>query len=305
MKVHYCALNPVDWKLLDRATPPGSVLCKDYSGEVVQVGEGVQGWKPGDRICGLAMGGLGGLAGGATEYASVEADLAWHVPESLKLSDAVTFGIGGSTAAFALYHHIGAPYPPAKVESNLWFLVSGGSTSVGLFLIQFAKLAGYRVIATASERNFDLVKSYGSDAAISYADIPAAVAEIQKLHPQAGAELAGGSSWTLSGEALAGAKYVAVLDDPNGRAEHVNLGRAFKPVSKRPASPTDSQNASFTPEVRAWLAEFYRKLPSYIEAHNIRPGPTTVRNGLALVPDGLKELKRGVSGTKLVFRVIE
>lgn len=232
MQVHYAALNPVDWKLLDRATAPGSVLAKDYAGLVVAAGPGVQGWTAGDRVAGLAMGGLGGTAGAAAEYAAVDADLAWHVPDSLDLAQAPTFGIAGSTAAFALYEFIGAPKPPSHVEGRPWLLVSGGSTQVGLFLIQWAKLAGYRVVATASEKNFDLVRKYGADEVVSYRDIPAAVTKIEALQPKpaVGAELAGGSSWELSGKVLADGKYVAVLDDPNGRAEHVNLGRAFKPV---------------------------------------------------------------------------
>ncbi len=39
----------------------------------------------------------------------------------------------------------------------------GGSSSVGLFQVQIAKAAGYRVVATASEENHALVKEYGAD----------------------------------------------------------------------------------------------------------------------------------------------
>jgi NADPH:quinone reductase-like Zn-dependent oxidoreductase len=59
--------------------------------------------------------------------------------------------------------------------------VSGGATSVGLFAIQLARRAGYRVIATASPSSFDLVKSYGAHRVVSYRDQPAALIEIKKL----------------------------------------------------------------------------------------------------------------------------
>ena len=36
--------------------------------------------------------------------------------------------------------------------------------SVGQYAIQLAKIAGYRVVTTASPRNFELLKSYGADA---------------------------------------------------------------------------------------------------------------------------------------------
>ena len=40
----------------------------------------------------------------------------------------------------------------------------GGSSGVGLFTIQLAKLMGHKVVTACSARNFDLVKSYGADA---------------------------------------------------------------------------------------------------------------------------------------------
>jgi NADPH:quinone reductase-like Zn-dependent oxidoreductase len=44
--------------------------------------------------------------------------------------------------------------------------IYGGSTSLGLFAIQFAKIAGYRVIVACSPKSFKLVKEYGADEAV-------------------------------------------------------------------------------------------------------------------------------------------
>lgn len=41
--------------------------------------------------------------------------------------------------------------------------VYGGSSSVGQYAIQLAKLSGYKVITTASKRNHVLVKNLGAD----------------------------------------------------------------------------------------------------------------------------------------------
>lgn len=41
--------------------------------------------------------------------------------------------------------------------------VYGGSSSVGQYAIQLAKLSGYKVITTASKRNHELVKGLGAD----------------------------------------------------------------------------------------------------------------------------------------------
>ena len=50
---------------------------------------------------------------------------------------------------------------------------------MGTMGVQIATLSGYRVIATCSEHNFDLVKSYGAEAVFNYKD-PKAVDEIKK-----------------------------------------------------------------------------------------------------------------------------
>jgi NADPH:quinone reductase-like Zn-dependent oxidoreductase len=47
-------------------------------------------------------------------------------------------------------------------------LIYGGSTATGIFGIQFAKLSGKRVIATASPKNFDYLKSLGAEAVFDY-----------------------------------------------------------------------------------------------------------------------------------------
>ena len=62
-------------------------------------------------------------------------------------------------------------------------LISGGASSVGLYAVQLAKLAGLYVIATASERNFDLVRSFGADVVVDYRDAARAVKQIREAVP--------------------------------------------------------------------------------------------------------------------------
>lgn len=50
-----------------------------------------------------------------------------------------------------------------------------------MFVIQLAKLAGFRVIASASPKSFDLVKSFGAEHVVSYADHAAALKEIHTI----------------------------------------------------------------------------------------------------------------------------
>lgn len=54
------------------------------------------------------------------------------------------------------------PSDPAT-QDGTWIFIYGGSTSVGLYAIQLAKLSGYKIVTVASPRNHELLKSYGAD----------------------------------------------------------------------------------------------------------------------------------------------
>lgn len=96
------------------------------------------------------------------------------------------------TAAQALFHEkrLALVEPPAKAPGDEWIFIYGGScvyltsqsrngvrlsrsnlsAAVGHFAIQLAHLAGYKVVTTASPRNFELAKSLGADAVFDYRD---------------------------------------------------------------------------------------------------------------------------------------
>ena len=69
------------------------------------------------------------------------------------------------------------PPPPFPI------LISGGASSVGQYAVQFAKLSGLYVVATASERNFSLVRSLGADVVIDYRDPVRAAQQIRDAAP--------------------------------------------------------------------------------------------------------------------------
>ena len=53
--------------------------------------------------------------------------------------------------------------PSPKGADETWLFIYGGSSGVGQFGIQLAKLSGYKVVTVASPRNHELVKSLGVD----------------------------------------------------------------------------------------------------------------------------------------------
>ena len=122
----------------------------ECSGIVTRIGEGVTHLKPGDRVMGFA----------ANTFTSHLVSPGWHffkVPEGVSLEAAATIPVAFATAWFALVKraHIG---PGDDV------LIHGGAGGVGLAAIQFAKLAGSRVIATASsEERRAIARAAGAD----------------------------------------------------------------------------------------------------------------------------------------------
>ena len=52
---------------------------------------------------------------------------------------------------------------PPKGTEKTWVFIYGGSTGVGQFGIQLAKLSGYKVVTVASPRNHEFLKGLGAD----------------------------------------------------------------------------------------------------------------------------------------------
>jgi len=235
VRVSHVALNPVDNFL----GVPGSVVGFDLAGEVVTAGGKLA---KGSRVAGMVQGSFIPNYGAAAELVAADPDLFFKIPDGLDAADATTFSVSAVTAGVAVYKVLGLPFPPATAASGgnaPWFLVSGGATTVGLFAIQFAKLAGYRVIATASARSEALVKSYGADKIVNYTDPRAAelIREATGGGVQLGLEAAGGSSFPISIGSVSNGKLAAVLPTPDDvtvppgvEVETLALIRAYKTV---------------------------------------------------------------------------
>lgn len=111
--------------------------------------------------------------GSFSEYLVVPADRVVHVPDSWSFEDAAQYGVAPLTTCQCLWDSLsGLPTPLAPSTSSTpeWILVWGGASSVGNYVIQFAKLSGLKVITTCSPKNFELVKSLGADEAYDYRD---------------------------------------------------------------------------------------------------------------------------------------
>lgn len=129
----------------------------EAAGEVVAVGEGVTGFKPGDRV--MSRHALGACA----ELGNAKAALCDLVPDGMSLEQAGVFRGAYTTAYHALLQR-------GRLAAGEWVLIHGAAGGIGIAAIQVAKLFGAKVIATASgpaKRAACLEE--GADHAIEYA----------------------------------------------------------------------------------------------------------------------------------------
>jgi NADPH:quinone reductase len=133
---------------------PGSEL----AGVVKEVGAGVQGFKPGDRV--MAFTTYGAFA----EEVKTEASRLVPLPEKMDFVAGAAFLLTYGTTDHALRDR-------GALAAGETLLVLGAAGGVGLAAVEIGKALGARVIACASsEDKLAVCRAHGADAAINYAD---------------------------------------------------------------------------------------------------------------------------------------
>ncbi|HEX2565669.1 MAG TPA: zinc-binding dehydrogenase [Burkholderiales bacterium] len=144
------------------------VIGLDMAGEIVEVGAGVTGWKPGDRVLVNPLNkkkGLMGemLDGGMAEYCLVAADQLLRMPDKVSFVDAAALPVAYGTA-----HRMFITHQTLKAGERV--VVLGASGGVGTACVILGKMLGAEVIACASsEEKLARLKEIGADHGINYA----------------------------------------------------------------------------------------------------------------------------------------
>ncbi|MBP0458561.1 NADP-dependent oxidoreductase [Streptomyces montanisoli] len=167
VRVTAAGLNPMDWLLAsmpEAAERFGVTLPSgfghDYAGVVDEAGAGVTGFAVGDRVYGGAL--SRAVADHVVVKTPMEGPEALHrTPEDISDEVAGTLAVAGATAAAAL--------ASIGLGSGDTVLVGGAAGGVGVFVVQLAKLAGARVIGTASESTFAFLRQLGAEP-VAYGD---------------------------------------------------------------------------------------------------------------------------------------
>jgi NADPH:quinone reductase-like Zn-dependent oxidoreductase len=192
------------------------VLGTDGSGVIAAVGSQVRGLKPGDEVYSYSWDNPKG--GFYAEYVAVPAKLVGHLPPGMSLRDA---GAIGTTALTAIQGIDDALH----VKSGETLIIHGAAGGVGSLALQFARLRGARVLATASgEDGASFVKRLGADAVVDgrQGDITAAARQFAPAGIDAVLALASGEALDRCLDALRRGGRVAfpsgVRPEPKSRA---------------------------------------------------------------------------------------
>ena len=166
-----------------KQTPP-FVPGGEYAGVIAEVGEGVTGLKPGDRVM------AGSFAGAYGEVALSHAAAVLPMPDAMDFITAAAFRTNYATAIHALKDR-------AAIQPGETLLVLGAAGGTGMAAIQIGKILGARVIAAAStEEKRQAARAIGADETVDYTD----------------------SNWREALKTLTGGKGVDVTFDPVGGA---------------------------------------------------------------------------------------
>jgi NADPH:quinone reductase and related Zn-dependent oxidoreductases len=141
-------LNPVDWKVMTQGSVPGV----DAAGIVVQIGDASQEHWLGKRV---AYHQNLQAQGSFAEYTPIQSRALMVMPDELSFELAASFPCPGLTAWQALEK------VPAQARGEL--LISGAGGAVGHFLVQMAKVRGYRITTLSHPRHHARLQSLGAD----------------------------------------------------------------------------------------------------------------------------------------------
>ncbi|VDC00280.1 unnamed protein product [Peniophora sp. CBMAI 1063] len=319
------ALNPVDYVIQG---PYGPRLWKDFpavvgsdgAGKIAELGEGVTGWKVGDKVFYQSV--FESDRGTFQELTIADAARIAKVPKNLSYEEVVTLPLGLATAAIGAYkprhsevrpadkHDIGGAglTPPWEADGRGKYagqvaVIMSGSSSVGQFAIQLAKLGGFSIIVTtASKHNEEYCKSAGATHVLDYHDVPypelpatvkkiAGDLPITYIYDAATTPESQKAGWDV----LAPGGAIVVVNVPSK-----DIGAPGKDDEKGRRAVW-VYGGSNEPDHQEFGTGMYAALTEMLEKGELKPNKVEViGHGFEAIPDGLARLQKGVSGVKLV-----
>jgi len=164
IKTYASSFNPLDYKIVRgdfkamRKIQFPKGIGRDVSGVIEQVGEKVEKFKAGEKVCSRID---ESLVGTMADYVISNADDVSLLPSNLKHEEIAGIPLAGLTSYQALVD-------VAKLLPGENILIHAGAGGVGSIAIQLAKHLRAKVTTTTSTSNIGLVQKLGADNIIDY-----------------------------------------------------------------------------------------------------------------------------------------
>jgi NADPH:quinone reductase-like Zn-dependent oxidoreductase len=278
VRVKACAMNHLD--LWVRRGLPGvklpHILGSDVAGEIVEVGEYVNGFAAGQRVlvapmrfcnqCAQCVSGLqnrcrqftvlgNGVDGGNCELIAVPAVGVIPIPNQLNFDEAASLPLVFLTAWHMLVSR-------AKIQIGQTVLVLGAGSGVGIAAVQIAKLFHARVIATAGdEKKLERAYALGADHGINHYKQKISE-EVSKITNKNGADIViehvGAATWDESLRSLTPAGTLVTCGATTGPKAAFDLRVLF------------SRQLAFLGSYMGTMGELYEVL-GHVSAGRLKP----------------------------------
>jgi alcohol dehydrogenase len=160
--------------------PLPMIVGLDMAGEILEVGRGVDGWKPGERVLVNPLNQQKGLMGemmngGLAEKCLVATHQLIRMPDGVSFADAASLPVAYGTAHRMIITH-------NTIQKGDKVLVLGASGGVGTGCVLLARMLGAEVIACASSADkIARLKELGADHVINYKEVDFSKWTIEKF----------------------------------------------------------------------------------------------------------------------------
>ncbi|CAI6096863.1 unnamed protein product [Clonostachys chloroleuca] len=316
VKITATAINPVDWKIRDygffiKEWP--TILGTDGAGEVVALGPDTSRFAIGDRV--FFQGILGNKDFSTfQQYAKIPEALVAKTPKNTTDEEAAGISVTTVCGVVGFYDKTGQGLPAPwneggdKAGKGKAAVVLGGSSSVGQYAIQLARLSGFdRIITNSSPSHHEFLKKLGAHVVLDRSkstveDFAEAIGEVPlEFVFDAISEL----ETQILGVKILQAKNVSnaqLITVTAVQEEAQKLGQSKEPkvLIKNVLGLGSSPDLRYLSEplVKAlgdedgWLAK----------GLFIPNRPSVVPGGLAKLEEALNKVKGGVSGQKVIIK---
>ncbi|KAG2036274.1 chaperonin 10-like protein [Suillus americanus] len=306
IQVYSAALNPVDYKVQEHGLyieNYPAILGEDIAGIVVEVGEGVHHIAKGDRV--FSHGQFTNHGSAFQQFTLSVADFTTKIPNNLGYDEAATIPLALDTASTGLYNsnRYGLGLTPPWVESGIGMysetpiVILGGSSAVGSYAIQLARLSGFSpIITTASEKHEKYLMTLGATHVLSRH------LSANELKTHVNKHASGPIKYVYDPISLPETQQIGwSLLDQKGRLV-LTLPASVEEKEGKERVAIRTFGSPHANENKPLCKGLWATLSKWLEAGIIQPlNYEVLPNGLEGIVEGLDRMKKGqVSGKKLV-----